>query len=305
MAGGKKDPINELSQKMLAGWTLLAESCSLGCNVPLVENKKQHKIVCVSCDRQFQREGSDVTPIPQESIAPIVVNAEPTDNTPKATTNEPMDVFDGDDYEDDDDDYTPPTDEEQAKHEERRKRNEKASVEIGVKLLAGWTMLDLHCPNPSCRTVLMRDKQHQKWCLACGTMVVTQEEFDAAKHVSLLSTSTPTSTPSTTLSSLPEYQKKAPPAQTQPQKIEPWRPPTQILPPLQSPQVKTVNTVGQALQNSNQISSHQYGPPVFAQPITYPTQNQIIENSLQTLYQKLNEYTRVLSITGGILIVMM
>jgi len=266
MAGGKKDPINELSQKMLAGWTLLAESCSLGCNVPLVENKKQNKIVCVSCDRQFKRdpnEGNDIKPLAEEVSYVTINNGESGHNNKEMWDEEA-------DYEG----YSNPSDEELIK-QERRRRNDKASVDIGVKLLAGWTMLDLHCPNPSCRTVLMKDKQNQKWCLSCGTMVVTQEEFDGTKHINL------SATPFT--------------------KVEPnhpQQPPT--LPQMQSPQVKSVNTVGQAIQQSNQPHLHQHIPPLFAQPITYPTQNQIIENTLQTLYQKLNEYTRILSITTNL-----
>lgn len=31
----------------------------------------------------------------------------------------------------------------------------------------------------------MKDRQNQKWCLACGTVVVTREEFDATKHVNV------------------------------------------------------------------------------------------------------------------------
>jgi uncharacterized Zn finger protein (UPF0148 family) len=302
MAGGKRDPINELSQKMLAGWAMLAESCTLGCNVPLVENKKQQKIVCVSCDRQFKRdldEGNDLKPIPQESLAPIV-SSSGTASTSTATADTFVDI---NSYEDESSEvYVPPTDEELEKHEERRKRNEKASVEIGVKLLAGWTMLDLHCPNPSCRTVLMKDKQNHKWCLACGTMVVTQEEFDATKHISVSSTSAPASMSNTPkISSVEPEHHKTPSTQVQPQK-ESWRPPPQSLLPSKSPQVRAVNSVGQALQNINHGTPLQQSfHPVFAQPITYPTQNQIIENSLQNLYQKLNEYTRLLSITSDIL----
>jgi len=60
-----------------------------------------------------------------------------------------------------------------------------------------------------------------------------------------------------------------------------------------------VNTVEQTSQEGPQAfnPSQQLHTPV---PITYPTQNQIIANALQTLYQKLNEYTRVLSITNDL-----
>ena len=184
----------------------------------------------------------------------------------------------------------------------------------------------------------MKDKQNHKWCLACGTMVVTQEEFDATKHISVSSTSAPASMSNTPkISSVEPEHHKTPSTQVQPQK-ESWRPPPQSLYvscdwfclinylcilffcrlPSKSPQVRAVNSVGQALQNINHGTPLQqsFHPVVcacscnyvefnsiiqFAQPITYPTQNQIIENSLQNLYQKLNEYTRLLSITSDIL----
>lgn len=81
-------------------------------------------IVCVNCDKQFKRDvnaNNDIVP----------VNSETGVGAPNSDAQVELE---------EEEDIPTPTDEELAEHEERRKRNERASVEIGEKLLAGWTM---------------------------------------------------------------------------------------------------------------------------------------------------------------------
>ena len=50
------------------------------------------------------------------------------------------------------------------------------SAALSEKLLQGWTMLAVECPNPSCACPLVRKKQGPMLCVQCGSTVVTQEE---------------------------------------------------------------------------------------------------------------------------------
>ena len=50
------------------------------------------------------------------------------------------------------------------------------SAALSEKLLQGWTMLAVECPNRSCACPLMRKKQGPMLCVQCGSTVVTQEE---------------------------------------------------------------------------------------------------------------------------------
>ncbi|KAG9317552.1 hypothetical protein JVU11DRAFT_1758 [Chiua virens] len=64
----------------------------------------------------------------------------------------------------------------------RRQQSERASTEIGKRLLKGWTMLADECPNTRCYGVpLVRppktgiDKDPPKECVICGTVYVTED----------------------------------------------------------------------------------------------------------------------------------
>ena len=53
------------------------------------------------------------------------------------------------------------------------------SAALSEKLLQGWTMLAVECPNPTCACPLVRKKQGPMLCVQCGSTVVTQEEKDS------------------------------------------------------------------------------------------------------------------------------
>jgi uncharacterized Zn finger protein (UPF0148 family) len=179
MAKSSKDLSIELSRRMLSGWTLLADACPLGCNVPLVENKRQKAIECVSCGSHLNRDGDKMVQIGSSKTD----SNETKEAQPQATQDAQPKVQDDEDMFEDDKDFPPPlTTEELAQMEERRKRNDKTSKIMGEKLLGGWTMLSDVCPKPDCYQPLMRDPQKQMWCLGCDTMVVRREDFDPTKH---------------------------------------------------------------------------------------------------------------------------
>ena len=57
------------------------------------------------------------------------------------------------------------------------------SAALSEKLLQGWTMLAVECPNPTCACPLVRKKQGPMLCVQCGSTVVTQEEKDRMDEV--------------------------------------------------------------------------------------------------------------------------
>lgn len=67
---------------------------------------------------------------------------------------------------DDEYSWTPPSDAEQKVIEARRERNNKISSIMGQYLLKGYKMLAITCP--TCDTILLEDKQTNKYCIGCS-----------------------------------------------------------------------------------------------------------------------------------------
>jgi len=172
----------ELGQKLLQGWTMLAESCPFeGCNVPLVEKKKDQTILCVSCGNCFKRQETEIgeiemiavttqkpkvesTPLPDtkttSSASPKPAAAPPS--VSNATSFTDMIQFD------------------QEAWEKKSKKMNETTSKMGEKLLQGWAMLQESCPK--CSVPLMRDKEKRMICMSCGLQVLSQDEYDPAKH---------------------------------------------------------------------------------------------------------------------------
>lgn len=66
---------------------------------------------------------------------------------------------------DDEYSWTPPSEAEQKVIEARRERNNKISSIMGQYLLKGYKMLAITCP--TCDTILLEDKQTNKYCIGC------------------------------------------------------------------------------------------------------------------------------------------
>lgn len=178
----RKSPIDyskELSKYLLLRWTLLGESC-LDCKVPLVENKKEKIIFCVACQRNFIRESElatgkfTLTPPGQPQPSPpkppeIQIQSESTTTLKMA--------------DDDDLDWTPPTPEEMRLFELQQKKSNEISALIGQKLLQGWALIEIPCPNPDCLgSPLMRDPEKRLYCVSCKTYFKNPSEPTLTKH---------------------------------------------------------------------------------------------------------------------------
>jgi len=161
----------ELGQKLLQGWTMLAESCN-DCNVPLMEKKKDQIIVCVGCKKNFRRDVEQGDKL-QTSIVPITNNVETKPNIPnnvETKSNIPSVS-------------TPTVDNKKVSapvdtnrhilelNDEKKIKTRQISQLMGDKLLEGWSLLGDTCP--ICNSPLMKyanamkcftcDKK--KWCL--------------------------------------------------------------------------------------------------------------------------------------------
>jgi uncharacterized Zn finger protein (UPF0148 family) len=62
----------------------------------------------------------------------------------------------------------------EVQRKERAAQMDRASALIGQRMLQGWAMLDLSCPQ--CYSPIMRDRQRQLWCVSCDMRVVDESE---------------------------------------------------------------------------------------------------------------------------------
>ncbi|KDO16788.1 hypothetical protein SPRG_17725 [Saprolegnia parasitica CBS 223.65] len=146
---------NRMSEKMLLGWALLAETCPVDeCYTPLMSTKKQaHKVYCVKCERWFSTElaaKSESPKAPEPKVEAAKVEAPWQESEAEA-----------------------------AAYREKKKKRDAASAKMGEKMLQGWTLLGLHCPVPECLMPLMRSREGQMYCVNCEQYVMTEEEMAA------------------------------------------------------------------------------------------------------------------------------
>lgn len=62
--------------------------------------------------------------------------------------------------------------------EARRAKSDRDAGEIAKYLLAGWTLLNDHCPNPACSVPLVGNKEKQMLCVSCGARVMHEKDAD-------------------------------------------------------------------------------------------------------------------------------
>ncbi|KAF9569024.1 hypothetical protein CPC08DRAFT_732312 [Agrocybe pediades] len=166
------DISNALGDYMLKGWVLTDQSCPTpGCTVPLVRSPRGRTpvtTICVKCGEN----ASKAVDNPTSSNASTSESHVSRSLTPPTGVSEIPDspVF-------------API-EESEKSRRRREQSDRASEEIGKKLLQGWAMLGDECPNESCYGVpLVRrpkaggEKDPRKECVICGKVYVTEVDW--------------------------------------------------------------------------------------------------------------------------------
>jgi uncharacterized Zn finger protein (UPF0148 family) len=104
-----------------------------------------------------------------------------------------------DDYDyDDDGEFVPPTEEELKRLEERRKKSDQVSAELGRRMLQGWGLMGVHCPQEDCFAPLMREPKTAKlFCVNCNMYVITEAEYEASKSAAATASSNASQTAGT------------------------------------------------------------------------------------------------------------
>ncbi|KAM9983791.1 hypothetical protein ACTFIY_000512 [Dictyostelium cf. discoideum] len=227
-----KDITLLLGKKLLMGWSMLNNVCKDCKIVPLVENKKDNIILCVSCERQLKRDengeildekkstpsnnssssssSSTTTPSSSNTSTPIPTTTTITNitkplqqqhtTTIKNDTKQ-IDMKYYDDYFDDyDEDDTPLTEEEKIAIEKRLKKSDEFSSKMGEFLLKGWSLLSDSCPNNECYGVpLMKDREKKFYCVSCKMSGLEIDDL-IQKLPLTTSTESPTTSPTATTS---------------------------------------------------------------------------------------------------------
>ena len=148
---------SKLGEKMLEGWTMLADSCLDVDNcegTPLVKDPSSGKLLCVSCGKEYII----------DSYGDLIDSAAATlSKPPKPSVNvEEPDIVETNLYNED----TP-------RLFNFEKNTDDSSWKISQKLLLGWGLLDECCKSENCRgnTPLLRDlKGKVLFCLSIGTL---------------------------------------------------------------------------------------------------------------------------------------
>jgi len=165
---------------MLKGWVLTDQSCPTpGCVVPLMRSPKGRTPIttfCASCETQPQNTEPASTSLSNSS----------SESYTSRTSTPPTDISEAQSSPT----FAPPP--ETAETRRRREQSDRASSEIGKKLLKGWAMLGDECPNETCYGVpLVRppksgiDRDPTKQCVVCGNMYTTVTDSTGRETLTL------------------------------------------------------------------------------------------------------------------------
>eukprot|EP01112_Ceratiomyxa_fruticulosa_P018194 TRINITY_DN5777_c0_g1_i1.p2 TRINITY_DN5777_c0_g1~~TRINITY_DN5777_c0_g1_i1.p2 ORF type:complete len:313 (+),score=84.26 TRINITY_DN5777_c0_g1_i1:1305-2243(+) len=280
-----KDPVNELSKLLLGGWTMLQDSCpDENCNVPLMEDKKQKRILCVSCNRYYTRETSSTGDVSLK----LVNNNNSTQNTTTNTNTSTNTSVNTNTNASENVNTTPKKikvehneedsrESDTKKYDEMSKRTNLVSARIGEKLLQGWGLMGDVCPKPGCDTPLMRDRQKKLYCVACETHIITKEEFDPTKHKLVQNSPTKNETGESFLSSS-----------------------------FESVQATHANQTFPSSTTTPRLERHLYSPQPERTPATTNIQhpsismNSALDSSVSVLYRTLEKTTNLLEKSSSI-----
>lgn len=162
----------KLGQYMLKGWVLTDSPCSnSGCLVPLMRSPQGRQPItyfCPNCD-----DDPDTASTSTDSLRGSHVSTPLTEvsNLPESPLLAP--VLDMEEI------------------QRRREQSDRASQEIGNRLLQGWAMLADECPSSTCYGIpLVRppkaggEKDPRKECVICRTVYIS--EADLAGHQRLV-----------------------------------------------------------------------------------------------------------------------
>ncbi|PPQ64717.1 hypothetical protein CVT24_008344 [Panaeolus cyanescens] len=179
-----------LGDYMLKGWVLTDKKCpTAGCTVPLLRSPTGRTPVTSFCAKCANGQPPAVSASPA-SIDPVQSTKESSDassTSQSRSSTPPTEVSDvpGSPI------FAPPPETDASRR--RREQSDRASSEIGKKLLQGWAMLGEECINENCYGVpLIRppkaggEKDPRKECVICGRVYVTEVDWAGRESLRLL-----------------------------------------------------------------------------------------------------------------------
>ncbi|KAF5363669.1 hypothetical protein D9756_000701 [Leucocoprinus leucothites] len=173
------DAPSALGTYMLKGWVLTDRPCpTSGCRIPLLRSPAgQDPVVnfCVNCDR-----GSDASrPTTTSGVPQADASTPPSTSSASHLTRASTPATEVSDASDD-----LPLFVESEETRRRREKTDRASAEIGRRLLQGWTMLGDECPRDECYyTPLVRPPRTngqtdpKKECVLCGSIYAAEKDW--------------------------------------------------------------------------------------------------------------------------------
>lgn len=164
------DVSHKLGQYMLSGWILTDMPCkNSGCHGPLIRSPQGRLPVthfCPNCDDDPDASSSSSESKKSRTSTPPTETSNLSESPPLAP------VIDTDEI------------------RRHREQSDRASHEIGNRLLQGWTMLADECPGPTCYGVpLVRpprpgnEKDPRKECVICRTVYVSDVDPTGRRHL--------------------------------------------------------------------------------------------------------------------------
>jgi uncharacterized Zn finger protein (UPF0148 family) len=189
----------KLGEYMLKGWAMLGTLCPVETCVgtPLMRNKNDGNMICVSCERRYKFDGTSENLIiinhiisdHKKAVTSITDGA--TTSTTCAAPGISTTNINGTDS------YASPMELPMLRPPKAVDESDPSLI-MSKKLLQGWAMLDKVCDSISCNgnVPLMRDKSGQIQCVVCGSKpgtsanVISAETLESKKQLQSTSNST-------------------------------------------------------------------------------------------------------------------
>uniref|UniRef100_A0A0W0FCH9 Sjogrens syndrome scleroderma autoantigen 1 family protein n=1 Tax=Moniliophthora roreri TaxID=221103 RepID=A0A0W0FCH9_MONRR len=175
------DVSGRIGDYMLKGWVLTDEVHS-GCNIPLMRSPSGRTPVvhfCAKC-----HDDPESSPAPQSDTASSSTSSTSHFQTASRSSTPPTEVSAALSSPT----FAPPPETPESRR--RREQSDRASTEIGNRLLKGWAMLAEECPNTQCFGIpLVRppkpdgEKDPRKECVICGGVYIAERDWAGREHL--------------------------------------------------------------------------------------------------------------------------
>ncbi|KAF5331586.1 hypothetical protein D9611_007752 [Ephemerocybe angulata] len=169
-----------MGEFMLKGWVLTDKACpTRGCAVPLMRSPRGQSpevYFCAKCNGSPNAPAHSEPEIATQEASEVSSATSKSRGSSTSRSSTPLtEVSNGHD----DEEFVLPPETEESRR--RRAQSDRASTEIGARLLKGWAMLGEECPNDTCYGIpLVRppsqggEKDPRKECVICGNVYLPE-----------------------------------------------------------------------------------------------------------------------------------